>query len=74
MAEIDVESDINKVELKRYFHNVLHTSSYHYAIENIMYYAYNIGKSNPSVSIFEAVSAALYTIKTVFEQINNTLS
>ena len=55
MAEIDVESDVNKVELKRYFHNVLHTSSYHYAIENIMYYAYNIGKSNPSVLIFEAV-------------------
>ena len=72
MAEIDVESDINKVELKRYFHNVLHTSSYHYAIENIMYYS-NIGKSNPSVSIFEAVFAALYTIKTVFEKINNTL-
>ena len=39
MAEIDVESDINKVELKRYFHNVLHTYSYHYAIENIMYYS-----------------------------------
>lgn len=73
MAEIDVESDVNKVELKRYFYNVLHTSSYHYAIENIMYYAYSIGKSNPSVSIFEAVFAALYTIKTVFDKINNTL-
>ena len=28
---------------------------------------------NPSVSIFEVVFAALYTIKTVFEKINNTL-
>lgn len=38
-----------------------------------MYYAYSIGKSNPSVSIFEAVFVALYTIKTVFEKINDTL-